>query len=275
MKKIYMLGALVALFMVTGCTEDASLVPEADQVVIQGYIFANEPVEDIRITSTLALSSEDTIAPPINDAEVYLMKDGMRYDLQLKDEDGYYYYDGTDLTVEEGDVFEINVNCFGKNASGITQVPPPPKDVAMTSNTLYIPEAVYPGFEIDSTKHVLIINWTEDPSALFYVVMKNLETNPEPIEISGGGKFFGGKRGAFISAPSNMNKYIISFSNVSYYGRYSIKVYRVNKEYLDLYISKKQDSRDLNEPLTNIKNGLGVFSAFNSSIYLYFNVVPE
>jgi len=43
-----------------------------------------------------------------------------------------------------------------------------------------------------------------------------------------------------------------------------VSVYRVNQEYADLYEGRRQDSRDLNEPSTNIENGLGVFSAFNS-----------
>ncbi|MDA3862202.1 MAG: hypothetical protein PF445_13365 [Melioribacteraceae bacterium] len=51
-------------------------------------------------------------------------------------------------------------------------------------------------------------------------------------------------------------------------------LYRVNKEYVDLYESRDQDSRNLNEPLTNIENGLGVFSAFASDS-VYFNAVKE
>jgi len=51
---------------------------------------------------------------------------------------------------------------------------------------------------------------------------------------------------------------------MTHLGKHRVKVYRVNQEYADLYQSRNQDSRDLNEPLTNIVNGLGVFSAFNS-----------
>lgn len=42
------------------------------------------------------------------------------------------------------------------------------------------------------------------------------------------------------------------------------EVYRVNGEYAQVYENRTQDSRDLNEPPSNIRNGLGVFSAFNS-----------
>ncbi len=49
-----------------------------------------------------------------------------------------------------------------------------------------------------------------------------------------------------------------------------VRVYKVNQEYANLYRSREQDSRSLNEPLTNVQNGLGVFSAFASdSVGLY------
>jgi hypothetical protein len=53
-----------------------------------------------------------------------------------------------------------------------------------------------------------------------------------------------------------------------------VKVYRVNQEYVDLYENRQQDSRNLTEPLTNIKNGLGIFTAF-SYAQAYFYVKKE
>ena len=43
-----------------------------------------------------------------------------------------------------------------------------------------------------------------------------------------------------------------------------MRVWRNNEEYAQLYASRQQDSRDLNEPATNIHGGLGVFSAFSA-----------
>ena len=79
----------------------------------------------------------------------------------------------------------------------------------------------------------------------------------------------------FISSPTSNSEYRINFLNMTYYGEHRIRVIRVNQEYADLYTSRLQDSRDLNEPLTNIENGLGVFSAFNSGDYKAFHVVRE
>jgi hypothetical protein len=72
----------------------------------------------------------------------------------------------------------------------------------------------------------------------------------------------------------NRDSYSINHRIIIHYGRHQVKLYRINQEYADLYMSRQQDSRDLNEPLTNIQNGLGVFSAFNSEI-VYFDAVAE
>ena len=61
---------------------------------------------------------------------------------------------------------------------------------------------------------------------------------------------------------------------IKQYGLHRIKVFRVNEEYANLYESVEQDSRDLNEPLTNIKNGLGIFTAFSCET-VFLNVVRK
>jgi len=50
-----------------------------------------------------------------------------------------------------------------------------------------------------------------------------------------------------------------------------VQVFRVNQEYVDLFENIDQDSRNLNEPPTNIANGLGIFTAFNSDS-IFFEV---
>ena len=139
MKKIAVLFiALLALSL--GCTKESPLSAGSDLVVVRAYLFAGEPVTDIQITGTLPLGSEETEAPPINDAQVALIKDGKQYDLSLSlGDSGYYHYAGSDLVVEQGDVFEINVVHNDKVATGKTVVPTPPEDLTLSSTTLYIP----------------------------------------------------------------------------------------------------------------------------------------
>jgi len=84
----------LAILILVACTEDSPVSPESDLIVVRGYIYAGEPVNDIQLTGTLELGSEETKAPPINDATVSLLKDGQQYELVLSEGDsGYYHYD--------------------------------------------------------------------------------------------------------------------------------------------------------------------------------------
>ena len=257
-----LLAALAAAGAISlpGCSGDSTTGPGSNLVVIRAYLYAGQPVTDITITGTLALGSQDTLAPPINDAQVYLLKDGTRYDLVPSEGDsGYYHYEGSDLTVNEGDEFEIGVVYFGRTATGSTVVPPAPENVVASSDTLIVSTSRFPGEEQTGT--TLEMSWDQVESALWYVMVENIDADPEPI-IRGG--FFGGGGRRFIFPPTTSNEYTVRTITLTYYGNHRVSVYRINQEYADLYGSRQQDSRDLNEPLTNIRNGLGVFSAFNS-----------
>ena len=276
MKAVRLIYIMIILSYVSGCSEDSILSPSVEQIVIEAYLYAGEPVDDIRLTKTLPLGSED-IAPPVNDATVYLVKNGIRYDLSsVPGGEGYYQYMGDDLTVETSDEFELFVEYGVNAASGRTVVPPAPGNIVLSSNVIYVPATFYPGeANIENENYRVDISWKEDTSALFFVAVENLEYDPDPIEFSFG-KFDTGEGGRrFLSAPRNTNEFSITFRNLAYYGEHRIRVYRVNQEYADLYTSRQQDSRDLNEPLTNIENGLGVFSAFNSGNDATFQVLSE
>ena len=245
------LPVVFSLIVLSSCTEDSPLISENEQIVVQAYLYANESIRQIRLTSTLPLDVIDTNAPPINTAEVGLIKADIRYALDLSPGDsGYYHYDGDDLTVEVGDYFEIYVDHFNQTASGTTTVPPAPSNVTKSSSTLYVPEFTDPqdfmNFEFDSTRHQITIEWDAVDNALFYVSVENTEANPDSIETSGFRP--GGMGRFFISAPTSSSEYSISMMNVDCYGQHDVRVYRVNQEYADLYISRQQDSRDLNEP---------------------------
>ena len=138
---------LLIVLITAACTEDTLFVPESDQVVIRGYLYANEPVTDIQLASTVVLGSEDSVGPPISDADVKLIKDGNTYQLEpTPGREGYYHYPGTDLSVNTGDNFRIEVIHYGKLASAETIVPPAPVGVEMTLDELLVQDFSMGGF---------------------------------------------------------------------------------------------------------------------------------
>ena len=266
---------MVATTLFFSCDSDTSTGPSEDMLVVRGFLYANEPVWDIQITQTLELGSADSTAPPINNAQVVLVKNETVYELVASDGDsGYYHYAGQDLNIESGDKFEIQVTNGEQSASGQTTVPTPPSGLVLAKSTITVMSFTggFPGqggFDRESLE--LNVTWDEDSDALFYVVIENLEVNP--VEIETGFKGGSGNR-RFVFPPTNRNQYRINAMSLTHLGKHVVRVYRVNQEYADLYGTREQDSRELNEPLTNITGGLGVFSAF-SSISAEFQVISQ
>jgi hypothetical protein len=242
-------------------------------VVVQAYLYAGEPVSDVRLTASVPLGSDSTESPPINDADVVLYRSGQAYRLTPADTDGTYAYTGTDLTIASGDTFRIEVTYNGTVVSGETVVPEPPRDVAISSSTLVVPDFTTPptggGPPLAMDSAQVVISWTSPERALHYVVVRGPAAGSDPIfpENSGPGGPF--SRFRMITQPTADDYYSVGMQTLRDLGRHEAMVYRVNKEYADLYENRTQDSRDLTEPPTNIRNGLGVFTAFTSRVVVF------
>jgi hypothetical protein len=118
------------------------------------------------------------------------------------------------------------------------------------------------------------VTWSNPNADPYYVVVESTaEGEPETILPDNG---FGGRFRGFrlINQPTRANYQDINTGQLEVLGPHRAIVYHVNDEYAALYENRQQDSRDLNEPPTNIEGGLGVFSAF-SSVSVSFEVVRE
>ncbi len=267
-----LLPLLLLTALVAACDATA---PEAadDLLVVEAFLYAGEPVTAVRLTEAVPLTSEDATAPPVSDATVRLVKGDAVYTLTPSDSAGYYHYAGADLTVEAGDAFRLEVESAGRVVTAETVVPGPPEGVALSDAVLEVvtfsgggpgtggfPGGGGPG---QAEQNTLTVSWDNPASALHYVVVESLVTeDPEYIQPEFFRDRFGGFR--FITEPTDLAYFDVNAQSLQVLGPHRVVVYRVNEEYDDLYENREQDSRDLNEPPTNVTGGLGVFSAFNS-----------
>lgn len=264
---------LVVAGLIAGCGSTANEPETTAMVVVEAFLYAGERVDDIRLTETTPLS--DTVAPPpINDAQVVLEKRGISYPLVSTGVDGYYEYPGDDLLVEAADTFRIEVTHLDGVATGETVVPRPPEGVTIDRHTLWVPEigAGMPrgGFNPEDSR--LAATWDNPDRLLHYVVIESLEEDAEPIVPEEFQRF--ARRFRLVTPPTTDDFHFIDMRSLQYLGPHVARIYRVNDEYARLYENRTQDSRDLNEPPTNIEGGLGVFSAFNS-VAVHFEVARE
>ncbi|RMH87334.1 MAG: DUF4249 domain-containing protein [Calditrichaeota bacterium] len=259
--------SLVLIFLLSSCTKYPS-TEDTPKIVIQGFLYLGEPVDDIQITLPVPVFSEDTVAPPVNDAEVVLIKNGVRYPLMPQPKrEGYYYYPGSELTVEEGDKFELQVFYEDQFYRAITVVPSPPRGVRVTPERFLIE---------DVDEDYLTLFWTVKGQAgeYFYVLIENIDAEPKPLVFphSPNPPREPQTSRRFVSAPFSESYFVVTPYNLAYAGRHYARVYRVNQEYADLFIRQDENPRNLSEIPTNIENGLGIFTALSASDSVFFDV---
>lgn len=264
---VFLASAIVGVLASQACVDSDPVGVDGDILVVQAFLFAGEPVIDILITTTVPLVSEDTLGTPVSDAAVWLEREDVRFDLiATPGVPGAYHYPGSDLVVESGDVFELGVSRGPESLSATTVVPSPPEGFAVSSDVLEVVDLTggfggRGGFGQGGLAFGgVIVRWINPERELFFVVVENIETDPEQIPAP---EFIGQAR-RFVSEPTPADSTVVSQLSLTHLGEHRIRLYHVNQEYADLYEGRVQDSRDLNEPPSNIRGGLGVFSAFAS-----------
>ena len=279
MKK-HILFLFITMVLLFSCEEENLNNIAANQFVVEAFLNAGEPIDDIRIKTTFPLSEEEDTSSPINNAEVSLIKDGQRYDLIASGADGYYHYPNNDLDVETNDIFQLEVVHNGITAKAETTVPTPTTGLELSIDSLKVPtlpfgsgmEAIVTAIRNFLTNSQVEATWDNPNEDLYYMVVESASDTIVPIfpeqVITALERF------RFVSEPTEESSLSFLGGTLVSFGKYIVKVYHINEEYAALYENRTQDSRDLNEPPSNVQNALGVFSAFNSQTAC-FVVVPE
>lgn len=270
----------LVLIGLSSCVEENLNNIADQQFVVEAFLYAGEPIDDIRIKTTFPLSEEEDSSIPINDAEVTLIKNGQRYDLESLNDDGFYHYPDNDINVETSDVFQLEVIHNGITATGETIVPTPTTGLGLSLDTLFVPTLPF-GSDMQTivtairnflTSSSIQATWDNPDEDLYFMVVESVADTILPIfpsqVIDALARF------RFVSEPTDASSLDFLAGTLESFGTYSVKVYHINEEYAALYENREQDSRDLNEPPSNLTNALGVFSAFNSQ-ETFFEVAPE
>ncbi len=277
MKKLpFLFVMLVTCF---GCDEEPL---QGENYVVEAYLYAGEKVERIKIKAVESIDVEETNDIILTDAQVKLKKNNLSYQLLFDKTKESYYYSGSDLEVKVNDTFELEVIVGNRISNATTIVPKATKGIKISGNQIIIPPiSIRLGIVEELTKLFnnarLTVGWNNSDDQLHFIVIENVVTGdpifppnfPIPDATLQLIRSF-----SYISAPTKNTNFQIPGLSLETYGTYRAKVYRVNEEYADLYNNQVQDSRDLNAPPSNIKNALGIFSAFASDS-VFFEVVKQ
>ncbi len=268
-------ACLAFCLLLAGC-EGAKLLPPTNElVVVRGYLLADAPFSGLNLSSTLDLGSPDTAGPPVRDAVVHIIRGETCYELVHRSRGNYgspsnpYTPDCPDcgLVMNAGDTINLEVYHFGKVATASTVIPPQPQNITLSSSPVVVPLVAEGAPSGDAFE----ISWELEGDYWFYLELKRIGGTHLPVD--GSDPFYGNvlpQKTELIST----RRFVVTWDMLPYYGHWQVNVVAVTREYVELYLTRNQDSRDLNEPVSNINNGLGIFTAMNSG-QVNFDVVSS
>lgn len=237
--------------------------PVPDSFVVQAYVFAGEPIDQVYVTGMLPIDAEEgDVAPPVRDAAITILRGPDRFDLvPMPGEPGRYRFEG-DPAIQIGDNLTLQVSYDGKNASATTIVPPAPVGLELSSDDLdaFDPFSDFGGVEELLSRRV-VVRWSNPADRLHFVAIDNLEVDPTILPTT---ELVAEALPRIITEPTPFDSTVVPQILLTHYGDHRVRLYRVNYEYAELYQGLTQDSRNLNEPPSNIDGALGIFSAFAS-----------
>ena len=278
--KNYTIHIILLCVLLFSCEDENLNDIASNQFVVEGFLYAGEPIDDIKIKSTFPLTEEKDTSVPINEAEVSITKDGERYTLLPSGQDGFYNYPGSDVSITTGDIIRLEVIHDGIMATAQTIVPTPTMGLNISQDTIVVPklplsqgaEAIRMAVAKFVQESSIQITWDNPSEDFYFMVVEAVKDTLDPIFIDQ--VLSALERFRFVSEPTDVASINFLAGTVQSFGTYSVKIYHINEEYSALYENSNQDSRDLNEPPSNVQNALGVFSAFNSQ-ELFFEVVRD
>jgi hypothetical protein len=280
MRKIIL--AIVISAFLTGCEKEQLNNGHSGLIVVEGYLYAGRPVDSIRISQAVYFNSSDTVFHGVSDASVSIVSNGITYNLQPSVRQGYYNYPGNNLNITAGGTYSLNIIYNNQQITSQTTVPGSASRLKISENALLVDTTLTMRELRDSS---LQVSWNNSNRDYYFVILENKDSILTPVRVNttSGGFGYGGFPGTgtgtinlarrFQTRPIQDSLYRISlFSTVGNYGHYEFKLYKVTKDYASLYQSSTQNTINLNEPFTNISNGLGIFTAFSECDSLSFVV---
>ena len=247
---------------------DKAIVPAdlSSMIVVQGYLFANQPVDSIVISKSLPIDAyfSDSTSR-ISGAIVTLVVNGNSYTLVEDPRNmGSYRMGGTPLMIRSGDSCALSVTALGTTASSSTVVPDSFAWSGAFPDSLNYDENAFPmGPEFF---------WTRAPRKISYAI--SVEALDTLIYSINGADTIWNQRvlradGERSTRPRPLAQYLFPLTTeqgeiggfmFNWYGRHSLNVFAVDTNFYD-FLRQISAGRTYRPELNHIKNGLGVFGS--------------
>ena len=232
----------------------------------------------VRLTTALPYTTDTTIEynEALSGMAVYISSDSGTYILnEIYDSAGYYKDMSGELEIKENTTYNLEFQYKEQLISSSTTTPLVPENFETSESTIElerITESSGMGMPPDMTE--IELTWDDFNNDYYLLYIQYMEDEYDTVntlfEIDDAYEMAN-----FSSEPIQNNNYILRSRQFQFFGEYQIVLCRITEEYAQLYETLSQSSLEgLAEPPTNIINGKGIFTGFNSDT-LTINVVED
>ena len=268
-KSIFLFALLLIL---NACTEESSVTLDTQTAVVEAYLFAGQPADAVRIVQSYSYARENSDLISLDDLEVQISDGQQTYDLDHSTEG---IYQNPDFIPQSGATYVLTFDHNGETVRSETYVPLK-RTISISKASVRLEKITDINDLLNSglggNQEAIEVVWDNSEGDYYYVVIENIEDNPEFVnDLLAEFQANGNARRFFqITEPEISDFYAINaLTDLTQFGTYRIIVYRVNPEYAALYETAGTSSISIASPPSNIENGLGIFTGVSSdTVYL-------
>ena len=174
--KIILISSIGLLF---ACTEEITSSRDSQTAVVEGYLYAGQPTDSIFIRQSFSYASENTDLITLEDLAVVIADDTDAFPLTHQ-ENGYYQ--NLTFIPQSGKTYTLSFVHNGETISAETYIPEK-RTVSITETSIALEKITgFGGFGGGSPfgeEDAIEITWDNPNGDYYYVVVENMEENPE------------------------------------------------------------------------------------------------
>jgi hypothetical protein len=262
MKNIYIGLIIICVIVFTSCKKEGDEISTYNRPVVEAYLIPGVPLQ-VKVYYQKYLQDTISYGYPVTGLQPRVV-DGNGNSVTLTEtKDGVYSYSDPTFIKGAGS-YALSFEHDGYTVTAETKMPEKPDGFHSSSLEQQIPTM---GFGTSpGTFTPVIFSWLNPSSAYYMLSFQNIDPYPTVIN------------SRFTDPPLNtevlvgqVSSYQTQQTNFSYLGLHNILLFHINKEYSDALKASGETSLNLNTPYTNVKNGLGIFTALQADT-LYLSV---
>jgi hypothetical protein len=245
---------LVACCFLLACKKEDAAIADYSRPVVQAYLTPGNPLQ-VKVYYQKYLDDTISYGFPI---EKLLLKvsDGTNVVSLTESSAGVYQYADAGFLKDKG-TYSLSFTYLDKTISAQTTMPDKPVGFSKSAGSQKVPVFSF-GTEPEAFVPVTF-KWNNSDAGYYMMVMKNTDTYPTRANTRDTRPYTDSE--AILGQASTYQTQQMMFN---FLGNYKVLLFRINKEYSDALNNGGGTSLNLTNPYTNVRNGLGVFTAMQA-----------